>query len=117
MHLEGRRCGWGLWVLWGQCDVNPTRIPLLGTGRFVGTRLSAPWVHSDLTLLPKVETLSFPHPPPPWGCLFYTLWCPTGISDGPSLPPALGLALPEVWCESPPALAPLFEGRLPVQGL
>ena len=41
----------------------------------------------------------------------HTLWCPAGISDGHALPLALGLTLLEIRCESPPALAPLFEGK------
>ena len=46
-----------------------------------------------------------------WGVPFYTLWFPTGISDGLALPAALGLPVLEVRREPPPAFAPLSEGK------
>lgn len=52
------------------------------------------------------------HPTPrPWSFLFYTLWCPTGVSDGHALPAALGHSLLEIRREPPPALASLSEGE------
>lgn len=41
----------------------------------------------------------------------YSLRCPIGISDGPALPPALGLPLLETRSEPPPSPAPLLEGK------